>query len=177
MATPGTAPKEWRGRFFEDFEVGDVYRSRQGRTVTDSDNLWFTCLTLNTNPTHFNQVLAERSEFGRILVNSCFTLSLIVGLSVPDTSENAVANLAWDDIRLPNPVFVGDTLWAETEILEVRESRSRPTAGLVKMRTRGINQRGEVVCEYLRTFMAHKRDSPAAAPTFPGTDTPWQVGP
>ena len=128
MATnAGAAPKIWRGRFYEDFDVGDVYHSRLGRTVTQTDNIWFTCLTLNTNQVHFNAVLAERGLYGKPLVNSAFTLALITGMTVPDTSENAAANLAWTDIKLPHPVFEGDTLWAESEILEKRESSSRPT--------------------------------------------------
>jgi len=100
-----TAPKEWRGRFYEDFDIGDVFRSRLGRTVLDVDNVWFTNLTMNTNQSHFNDVYASRTRFERPLVNSCFTLALVVGLSVPDTSENATANLAWTDVKLPNPVF------------------------------------------------------------------------
>jgi len=173
---PQAAPKVWRGRFYEDFEVGDVFRSRLGRTVTETDNAWFTTITLNTNQVHFNAPHAEARSFGRILVNSCFTLSLVVGLTVPDTSENAVANLSWTDIRLPAPVFVGDTLWAESEILEVRPSDSRPTVGIVTMRCRGVNQRGEVVIEYLRTFMIPRRDAPEAASSFPVTDAAWGVG-
>jgi acyl dehydratase len=114
--------KGWEGRFYEDFEVGDVYRSRMGRTISEVDNTWFTNLTMNTNQSHFNQTFAEASPFGKILVNSCFTLSLVTGLSVTDVSENAMANLAWDGISLPNPVFVGDTLWCESEVLEKRES-------------------------------------------------------
>jgi itaconyl-CoA hydratase len=169
------APKDWRGRFYEDFSVGDVYRSRLGRTVTDTDNIWFTCLTLNTNQIHFNVPYAERTQFGRPLVNSAFTLALITGMTVPDTSENAAANLAWTDITLPKPVFVGDTLWAESEILDLRESKSNPSVGIVSMRCRGINQRREVVIEFKRTFMVYKRDAPEAASAYPGTDTDWSV--
>ncbi len=169
------APKEWRGRFFEDFAAGDVFRSRLGRTITETDNVWFTCLTLNTNQSHFNVPLAERSRFGRVLVNSTFTLALVTGLTVPDTSENAVANLAWDAIKLPKPVFVGDTLWAESEVLEVRASSSNPEVGIVSMRCRGINQRREVVIEFLRTFMVHRRGAPGAESVFPGTDEGWGV--
>jgi itaconyl-CoA hydratase len=172
-ATP--APKVWRGRFYEDFEVGDVYRSRFGRTVTETDNIWFTCLTMNTNQVHFNTAFAEGSMLGRPLVNSAFTLALVTGLTVPDTSENAAANLAWSDITLPNPVFVGDTLWAESEILEKRESASRPSVGIVSMRSRGINQRGEVVIEFKRTFMLYKRSAPEVRETFPHTDAEWGV--
>ena len=172
---PAPAPKIWRGRFFEDMDVGDVHRSRLGRTITETDNIWFTLLTCNTNQMHFNDTYAEGTRFGRALVNSCFTLSLIAGLTVPDTSENATANLGWTDIKLPNPVFVGDTLWAESEITETRESASRPNVGIVAMRSRGINQRREVVIEYKRTFMIYRRDAPEAATSFPGTDAAWTV--
>jgi acyl dehydratase len=171
----GAAPKEWRGRFYEDFEVGDVFRSRFGRTVTQTDNIWFTCLTMNTNPVHFSEPHAARTQFGRPLVNSTFTLALVTGLTVPDTSENAAANLAWTDIRLPRPVFEGDTLWAESEILDRRESASNPSVGIVSMRCRGLNQRGEVVIEFKRTFMVYKRDAPEAAASFPETDAEWGV--
>jgi itaconyl-CoA hydratase len=171
----GDAPKDWRGRFYEDFAVGDVFRSRLGRTVTEVDNIWFTCLTLNTNQIHFNTPYAERTQFGKPLVNSAFTLALVTGMTVPDTSENAAANLQWTDIKLPRPVFVGDTLWAESEILELRESQSNPKVGIVTMRSRGINQRREVVIEFKRTFMVYKRGVPEAEPAFPGTDTDWSV--
>ena len=169
------APKEWRGRFFEDFEVGDVFRSRLGRTVTEADNVWFTCLTMNTNQLHFNEAYAKRTLYGRPLVNSTFTLALVTGITVPDTSENAAANLAWTDISLPAPVFVGDTLWAESEILEVRESSSRPEVGIVSMRCRGVNQRGEVVIEFRRTFMVYRRHADAARPSFPDPSTDWTI--
>ena len=169
------APKEWRGRFYEDLEIGDVYRSRIGRTISEADNVWFTCLTLNTNQIHFNVPYAERTQFGRPLVNSAFTLALVLGLTVPDTSENAAANLGWGEITLPSPVFVGDTLWAESEITERRESRSNPSVGIVSMRCRGINQRREVVIELTRTFMVYKRSAPEVAQTFPHTDEDWRV--
>ena len=148
-----SAPKMWRGRFYEDIEVGDVYRSRLGRTITEADNVWFTCLTLNTNQIHFNAPYAERTQFGRPLV----------GMTVPDTSENAAANLGWGDIKLPKPVFVGDTLWAESEILTSRESSSNPSVGIVSMRCRGLNQRREVVIEFTRTFMVYKRGASEVA--------------
>jgi acyl dehydratase len=171
------APKDWRGRFYDDLAVGDVLRSRLGRTISEADNTWFTCLTMNTNQAHFNAAYAETTRFGRLLVNSAFTVALVSGLSVPDTSENAVANLSWTDIRLPKPVFVGDTLWAESEILEMRESRSNPEVGIVSMRTRGLNQRCEVVVEFLRTFMLPRRPRDGApAGAFPGTAEPWGVG-
>ena len=169
------APKVWRGRYFEDFAVGDVFRSRFGRTVTQTDNIWFTCLTMNTNPLHFDETFAARTRFGQPLVNSAFTLALVTGLTVPDTSENAAANLAWTDIRLPKPVLEGDTLHAESEILEVRESASNPDVGIVSMRCRGINQRGEVVIEFKRTFMAYRRGAEAATDGFPATTEDWTV--
>ena len=169
------APKEWRGRFYEDFEPGDAYRSRFGRTVTQTDNIWFTCLTMNTNPVHFSEPHAARTQFERPLVNSAFTLALVTGLTVPDTSENAAANLEWTEIKLPRPVFEGDTLWAESEILEKRESKSNPSVGIVSMRCRGINQRGEVVIEFRRTFMVYRRGAPEVADRFPHTDEEWSV--
>ena len=176
MATEVTAaPKVWQGRFYEDLDVGDVFPSRFGRTVTEYDNILFTALTHNTNSIHFDQPHAERTQFGQILVNSTFTLALVTGMTVPDTSENAAANLAWTDITLPSPVFVGDTLWAESEILEKRVSKSNPDVGIVTMRCRGINQRREVVVEYRRTFMVYKRTAPQAARSFPGTDEEWRV--
>jgi len=176
MATdPAAAPKEWRGRFYEDFDVGDVYHSRFGRTVTQTDNIWFTCLTMNTNPIHFSEAYAAGTQFGRPLVNSAFTLALVTGLTVPDTSENAAANLAWTDIMLPRPVFEGDTIWAESEILEKRESRSNPSVGIVSMRCRGINQRREVVIEFRRKMMVYKRDAEQVQDLFPVTDADWNV--
>jgi itaconyl-CoA hydratase len=165
----------WQGRFFEDYTVGDVYRSRLGRTITETDNIWFTNLTLNTNQAHFNTPFAERSPFGKPLVNSAFTLSLVTGLSVTDVSENAMANLAWDDIKLPSPVFAGDTLWCESEVLELRESASRPYAGIVGIRSRGINQRKEVVIEFRRKMMVYKRDAEQVQDLFPVTDADWGV--
>ena len=170
------APKEWRGRYYEDFAVGDVFRSRFGRTITDTDNVWFTCVTMNTNPMHFDVPFAETTRFGQPLVNSAFTLALVTGLTVPDTSENAAANLAWTDIKLPKPVFVGDTVWAESEITGLRESESNPSVGIVSMRSRGINQRRQVVIEFRRTFMVYKRGAPEVQDTFPGTDDEWTVG-
>jgi itaconyl-CoA hydratase len=174
-AEQAAAPKTWRGRYYEDFDVGDVFRSRFGRTLTETENIWFTCLTLNTNQVHFNVPFAERTRFGRPLVNSTFTLAVVTGMTVPDTSENAAANLSWTDIKLPNPVFAGDTLWAESEITELRESASNPSVGIVTMRCRGLNQRREVVIEFKRTFMVYKRDAPEVEETFPGTDDDWTV--
>ncbi|HLW59351.1 MAG TPA: MaoC family dehydratase [bacterium] len=145
------------GRYYEDFHVGDVYEHPYGRTITDADNIWFTHLTLNTNRVHFDYAYAAQTEFGKPLVNSTFTLALVTGMSVIDISENAFANLGWDRVRLPHPVFVGDTLYAESEVLEKRESQSRPNVGIVRFRTRGYTQDGTVVIEYERTVMAYKR--------------------
>ena len=140
------------GRTYEELEVGAVYRSRFGRTVLDADNVWFTLLTMNTNPIHFDTAYAASTEWKQPLVDSTFTLALVTGLSVADVSEQAV-NLGWREIQLPAPVFAGDTIRAETEILEKRESQSRPGRGIVTMRTRGLNQRDEVVIEFERTIM------------------------
>jgi acyl dehydratase len=169
------APKVWRGRFYEDFDVGDVFRSRFGRTITEADNTWSALVTLNMNQIHFNAPYAERSRTGQMLVLGGFTVGLIGGLSVSDTSENAAANLGWTDVTLPKPVVVGDTLWTESEVLEKRESNSKPNVGIVTIRTRGINQRREVVLEYRRTFMVYKRDAPEVADTFPVTDEEWTI--
>ena len=147
----------WRGRYYEDFEVGDIYRHRLGRTVTETDNTLFTMLTLNTNPIHFDENLAQKTPFGKILVNSCFTLSLAVGLSVSDLSEHVMANLQWNDVKLPSPVFIGDTMYASSEILAKRESEKRKDVGIVSARTTGVNQRGETIISYERTFMVYKR--------------------
>ncbi len=140
------------GRTYEDIEVGAVYRSRFGRTVLDADNVWFTLLTNNTNPIHFDAEYAASTEWGRPLVDSTFTLALVTGLSVADISERAV-NLGWREVRLPAPVFAGDTIRAETEVLEKRESGSRAGQGIVTVRTRGFNQHDEVVIEFERTIM------------------------
>ncbi len=157
----------WEGRFYEDFEIGDVYRSRFGHTVTEVDNALFTQLTHNTNPLHFDAHYAKRTKWGRILVNSTFTLALITGMSVPDVSENAMANLGWEEIRLTNPVFIGDTLYCETEVLSKRESKSYPEAGIVKVRSRGINQDGKVVIDYTRNIMVYKRGNSPKTDLFP----------
>jgi len=147
----------WEGRVYEDFEVGDVYVHPLGRTITATDNTWFTLLTCNTNAIHFDHHYAAGTEFGRPLVNSAFTLALVTGLSVTDLSQNVMANLGWDEVRLPHPVFEGDTIYAKSEVLEKRESRSRPNVGIVRVRTTGFNQDGTTVIEYVRTFMVYKR--------------------
>jgi itaconyl-CoA hydratase len=157
----------WQGRFFEDFTSGDVYRSPSGRTVTELDNSLFTHLTLNTNPLHFDAEYAGRSKWGKVLVNSTFTLGLVTGMSVSDVSQNAVANLGWENVRLPNPVFVGDTLYCETEVVGKRESKSHPEAGIVTVRSRGINQDGKVVIDFTRHVMVYKAGSSPARDAFP----------
>jgi acyl dehydratase len=139
-------------RTYGELEVGAVYRSRFGRTILEADNAWFSLLTLNTNPIHFDAEYAASTEWGRPLVDSTFTLALVTGLSVPDVSERGI-NLGWRDVRLPAPVYAGDTIRAETEVLEKRESRSRPGSGIVTVRTRGLNQRGETVIEFERSIM------------------------
>jgi itaconyl-CoA hydratase len=148
----------WQGRFFEDFEVGDVYEHRLGRTVLSTDNAWFTLLTQNTAPLHFDAHYAAQTEWGRPLVDSTFTLALVTGQSVADVSQNVMANLGWDEVRLPHPVFEGDTIYSESEVLEARESRSRPNVGVVKVATRGYNQDGTVVITFTRTLLVYRRD-------------------
>src|SRR4051812_6028226 len=148
----------WTGRVFEDCEVGDVYEHPLGRTVLAADNSWFTLLTLNTNPVHFDTVYAARTEFGKPLVNSCLTLAIVTGQSVSDLSQNAMANLGWDEVRMPHPVFEGDTIYASSEVLETRESKSRPQVGIVRVKTTGFNQARTVVLEFKRTFMVYKRN-------------------
>lgn len=154
----------WQGRFFEDFEVGDIYRHPLGRTVTTTDNIWFTLLTQNTAPIHFDHHYAAQTEFGRPLVDSTFTLALVTGQSVTDISQNVMANLGWDEVRLPHPVFEGDTIYAQSEVLTVRASRSRPNVGIVTVRTTGYKQDGTVVITFTRTVMVYKRGQ---APTIP----------
>jgi itaconyl-CoA hydratase len=156
------AGRTWEGNFFEDFTVGDVYRHGLGRTIGEADNTWFTLLSCNTLQAHFNADYAARTEFGKPLVVSTLTLAVITGLSVADISQNAVANLGWDRVRLPRPVFVGDTLYAESEILETRPSASRPGNGIVRVHTRGFNQRGETVIEFERTVLVYTREAKAA---------------
>jgi itaconyl-CoA hydratase len=137
---------------YAELEVGAVYESRFGRTVLEADNVWFTLLTLNTNPIHFDAEYAATTEWERPLVDSTFTLALVTGLSVEAVSERGV-NLGWREIRLPAPVFAGDTIRAETEVLAKRESSSRPGFGIVTVCTRGLNQRDDVVIEFERSIM------------------------
>ena len=153
----------WEGRFFEDFAVGDVYRARLGRTITLTDNIQFTMITNNTNQIHFNADYAAKTEFGKPLINSALTFSIVAGLAVSDVSENGFA-LGWDWVKLPNPVFPGDTIYVETEVMTTRESKSRPTQGVVTVQSRGINQHGKVVLEFQRSVMVWKKaDAPTRA--------------
>ena len=149
--------RETFGRYFEDFEIGHIYQHRPGRTISEVDNTWFTLLTMNTHPLHFDAEYAKASEFGKLLVNSAFTVALVVGMSVSDVSQKAIANLGWKEIKLPAPVFVGDTLYAESEVLEKRESKSRPSAGIVTVRTWGKKSDGTLVCEFDRNILIPKR--------------------
>ena len=152
-----TVKQGWIGRVYEDFEVGDVYRHPLGRTILAADNTWFSLLTQNTNPIHVDHAYAARTEFGRPLVNSTFTLALVTGQSVADVSQHVFANLGWDEVRLPHPVFEGDTIYSQSEVLEKRESKSRTNAGIVRVKSTGFNQAGTVVIEFKRTFMVYKR--------------------
>ena len=152
----GNRYRESFGRYYEDFIVGDVYEHRPGRTISETDNTWFTLLTMNTHPLHFDQEYARHSEFGQCIVCSPLTLSIIVGMSVTDISQKAIANLGWTDIKLPRPVFAGDTLYSASEVLAMRESNSRPTAGLITVKTTGTNQDDKVVCTFERTILIAK---------------------
>lgn len=145
------------GRYYEDFEVGHIYQHRPGRTITETDNIWFSLLTMNTHPLHFDNEYGKATEFGRTIIASGFTVSVLGGMSVKDISQKAIANLGWTDIKMPAPLFAGDTLYAESEVLEKRESKSRPNAGIVTIKTWGKNQHGTIVCEYKRTVLVPKR--------------------
>ena len=160
MTSQQIGPARYResfGRYYEDFTVGDVYEHRPGRTISEADNTWFTLLTMNTHPLHFDQAYAAKSEFGRPLVNSCLTLSIVVGMSVSDVSYKAIGNLGWNDVRLTAPVFAGDTLYAETQVLAKRESKGRPTQGIVTVRTVGRKADGTEVISFERSVLIPKR--------------------
>jgi acyl dehydratase len=153
-------PKRYResaGRYYEEFEIGDVYEHRPGRTISEADNTWFTLLTMNTHPMHFDEEYAKASEFGKCIVCSPLTVALMVGMSVTDVSQKAIANLGWTDIKLTHPLFAGDTLYAESEVVDERESSSRPGAGIVTVKTIGLNQDGKVVGTFNRTMLIAKR--------------------
>jgi acyl dehydratase len=145
------------GRYFEDFKVGDIYEHRPGRTISEADNTWFTLITMNKHPVHFDANYAAKSEFKKPLVNSALTLSIVVGMTVSDTSQKAIANLGWDGIKLTAPVFIGDTLYAESEVLDKRESKSRPTQGIVTIKTTGKKADGTVFMTFERAMLIPKR--------------------
>lgn len=145
--------RETFGRYFEDFQVGDVYDHRPGKTVTEYDNHLFTLMTLNTHPLHFDAEYGKATEFGKNLVVSTYTLSLLIGMSVSDCSQKAIANLGMDDVKFPSPVFYGDTIYGSSEVLEKRESKSRKGQGIVKIKTTGTNQKNQIVCTFIRQIL------------------------
>lgn len=149
--------RESYGRYYEDFTVGDIYEHRPGRTISEADNTWFTLLTMNQHPLHFDAAYAAKSEFGKPVVNSCLTLSIVVGMSVSDISQKAIGNLGWNDIRLVAPVFNGDTIYAESEVLAKRDSAKRPTQGIVTVRTIGKKADGTIFMTFERTVLVPKR--------------------
>lgn len=165
-----TVKPGWEGRFYEDFEIGDEYRHPLGRTITQQDNIWFTLLTQNVAAVHFDAHYAAGTEFARPLVNSCITLALVTGQSVIDVSYNVFANLGWDEVRLPKPVFEGDTIYSRSLVIDKRESKSRPNVGLVTVSTEGFNQDSVVICTFKRTLLAYKRGcAPRREPPVPPT--------
>jgi itaconyl-CoA hydratase len=147
----------WTGRYFEDFKVGDVYRHPLGRTVTETDNVWLTLLTQNTAPLHFDRHYAAQTVWGKPLVDSTFTLALVTGQSVVDISQHVMANLGWDRVRMPNPLFEGDTVYSQSEVLATRPSRSHPDAGIVTVRTVGYTAEGRIVITFERTLLVYRR--------------------
>ncbi len=156
--------ESWTGRYFEDFAAGDVYRHPLGRTVLPTDNSWFTLLTQAASPLHFDHHYASQTAFKRPLVNSTFILALITGQSVTDISQNVFANLGWDEVRIPSPVFEGDTIYSQSEVLETKESKSKPDVGILKIRTDGFNQDGVVVMTFKRSVMVYRE---GFGPTIP----------
>ena len=162
-----TVQPGWSGRFFEDFAVGDIYEHPLGRTITATDNTWFTLLTQNTASLHFDHHYAAQTEFGRTLVNSTLTIALVTGQSVSDVSQNVMANLGWDEVRLPNPLYEGDTVYSASEVLSARESRSRPNVGIVEVRTTGYQQDGKVVITFRRSVMVYRRGFGPVKPKAP----------
>lgn len=160
MDPVNVGPRRYRasyGRYFEEFEPGDVYEHRPGRTITEADNIHFSLLTMNAHPMHCDAAFAARSEFGRLLVNSGLSLAIVLGMTVNDVSGKAIANLGWKEIRLLAPVFCGDTLYAESRVVEKRESRSRPTQGIVTTHTRAFKQDGTEVMDFVRSSLIPKR--------------------
>lgn len=159
--------RETSGLYWEDFVPGDVFEHRPGRTVLDTDNVYFTLLTLNVQQVHFDAAYAAKTEWKRLLVDSTFTLALLTGMSVRTVSAKVVANLGWDKVKATHPVFAGDTLYAESTILSKRVSKSRPTQGIVTVATRGINQSGFEVMSFERTMLVYRRGhSPEEAANY-----------
>jgi acyl dehydratase len=159
------------GRYFDDFQVGQIYQHALGRTISEADNTWFTLLTMNTNQNHFNAEFAARAPYGRVIVNSGFLVALVLGQSVSDVSQTALLNLGWKDIELKHPVFVGDTIYSESIVLEARESKSRPYAGILTVRTRGLNQNGDECVSWVRSVMLYKRSADFDKGYFPAAKT------
>ncbi|PHP85785.1 molybdenum cofactor biosynthesis protein MoeC [Burkholderia sp. AU18528] len=159
--------RETSGLYYEDFNPGDTFEHRPGRTVLDTDNVWFTLLTLNIQQVHFDAAYAAKTEWKKLLVDSTFTLALLTGMSVRTVSAKVVANLGWDKVKASHPVFAGDTLYAESTVLRKRESKSRPTQGIVTVLTRGINQNGDEVMSFERTMLVYRRGhSPEEASNY-----------
>jgi itaconyl-CoA hydratase len=151
--------RESVGLYYEDFEPGVTVEHRPGRTITEADNVWFTNLTMNPHPLHFDYAYAARTEWGKPLVNSCLTLAVVTGMSVASTSRNAVSNLGWDKVRLTAPVFVGDTIYAESTVLSKRPSEKRAGQGVVTVQTKGVKEDGTVFMTFERTFLVYMRDA------------------
>lgn len=169
-ATRTAVVEGWQGRYFEDFTTGDVYRHPLGRTVLETDNSWLTLLTQNTAPLHFDRHYSAGTTWGKPLVDSTFTLALVTGQSVTDISQHVMANLGWDRVRLPNPVFEGDTIYSQSEVLNTRESASRPDVGIISVRTIGYNQDGVIVITFERTLMVYRRGH---GPRFAAVEPVW----
>ncbi|KFE57508.1 MaoC family dehydratase [Pseudomonas syringae] len=146
------------GRYFEDFEIGDIYEHRPGRTITETDNIQFSLLTMNLHPMHCDAAYAAKSEFGKPLVNSGLTVAIVLGMTVPDVSGKAIANLGWTDIKLTAPVFPGDTIYAATEVLNKRESKSRPNQGIITVKTIGTKADGTQFMSFERNVLIQKRE-------------------
>ncbi|KAA9149014.1 MaoC family dehydratase [Amycolatopsis acidicola] len=156
-----------QGRFYEEFTVGDVYRHPLGRTISEADNTWFTLLTMNTHPAHFDANYASKTPFGKVIVNSGLTIAMLIGQSVSDVSQRAVANLELTDVKLTHPVFVGDTLYGESICTGKRESASKPYAGLVNVHTRGLNAEGDECLSFDRTVLVYKKSAAGEIHSFP----------
>lgn len=157
MDQAATRHRAGLGRYLEEFRAGDVYEHFPGRTITEADNIHFSLLTMNQHPMHCDHAFALKSEFGKPLVNSALTLAIVVGMTVADVSGKAIANLGWSDIKLTAPVHPGDTVYAESEVLEVRESKSRPTQGIVTVKTTGRKADGTIFMTFVRSVLIPKR--------------------